>query len=601
MGNDENDENDENEDDDEDDDDNDDDDDDDDEDDDDDDDDDKEDDEKDEDDEDDDDDDDDEDNLQEMSTNGLATSTPAFIEGETPAFTTASSKTNTTAITVDSENSDSSRIIFPSGDEDTVAIFAFKQENEKDAEIFEAVEETTTFPQMKDNVVKLIENVLAQRIEVEDTPIEVTTARVVVDSDIGEVTIRNIISTSDLNRASEDQTSTTTESNLFSNLQVKVESEIVQVDAGNVNGPLSLDEVIYYDDADGNEDDLEADISGNSIPEDANVENKLFIEGAEDKGDSENTTASGLTTVINGFIINKKQVVKTLDNNDIETVRTSGDQESVNIDISKENNTAENITESFMKPIETTTNADIEDLERTQEETTTGGFKDAFKLAPGETTNAPAIDAKDYATDQTERTNNLSTKNPNIVIDVVDNVLELENDDILTNEKLTPKADVIDKIVEAKNESNPEKEKKPATFPVTELLNGIYKLIQGYIPTRAEINPSVEAIQTDPKIDYSKYPDNLEYFDSPNGEPIINVHNAPRDTTPFTTPKPQNQLEDNVDFANSHTDPFQQLSAPDLTGLIPEKEREEQLQQSYKSNSAAFQSLFAIILNKSKT
>ena len=31
-----------------------------------------------------------------------------------------------------------------------------------------------------------------------------------------------------------------------------------------------------------------------------------------------------------------------------------------------------------------------------------------------------------------------------------------------------------------------ETEKRPATFPVTELLNGIYKLIQGYIPTQAE-------------------------------------------------------------------------------------------------------------------
>ena len=40
---------------------------------------------------------------------------------------------------------------------------------------------------------------------------------------------------------------------------------------------------------------------------------------------------------------------------------------------------------------------------------------------------------------------------------------------------------------------------KPATFPVTEFLNGIYKLIQNYIPTRAETDPSVEDLSPKPK------------------------------------------------------------------------------------------------------
>jgi len=90
-------------------------------------------------------------------------------------------------------------------------------------------------------------------------------------------------------------------------------------------------------------------------------------------------------------------------------------------------------------------------------------------------------------------------------------------------------------------------------------------------------------LETDSKADDTKYPNNIEYFDSPNAEPLYNVHNAPRDTTPFTTRKTINNIEDSVDFANSNTDPFQQLSAPDLTGLIPETEREDNVQYIFAS------------------
>merc|ERR1719431_300138 len=438
---------------------------------------------------------------------------------------------------------DSSKIVFPSDDDDTIAIFNFK-------ESVEVLQETTELPKINDNVVKLIEDVLSQKVNLDEVQNEDTTVRVVIDSNIMEVTRRNIISMSGLNESSEDQSITSTESDMISKQSGQTESEIIQVETGNVNGPLSLDEVIYYDDAGGDEDD----------------EYKAISDEKEIVASDINTDE--FTTEVNGFIVNKKNIVKTLDNNNIETVRTSGDKESVNIDISKDNTTVD----STAQPITKVDNEDIEELE-----TTTTTITECDVQSNEETTTG------DSATELTTNYESLSTKNPNVVIDVVKNVLELENEELVREKNVLNEVDIKNVTTAEQNNTNTEKDKKPAAFPVTELLNGIYKLIQGYIPTRAEVDPSIETLENDAKIDDLKHPNNIEYFESPNAEPLYNVHNAPRDTTPFTTPKTLSDFEDSVDFANSNTDPFQQLSAPDLTGLIPETEREENIQYIFAS------------------
>jgi len=364
---------------------------------------------------------------------------------------------------------------------------------------------------------------------------------------------------SGLNESSEEQSITSTESDMMSSQSGQTESEIIQVETGNVNGPLSLDEVIYYDDAGGDEDD----------------EYETISDGKEIVASDIN--ADEFTTEVNGFIVNKKNIVKTLDNNNIETVRTSGDKESVNIDISKDNTTVD----STAQPIAKEDNEDIEELETTTittTRTTSSSESGISNVKSNEETTS-----KDSVTEVTEEYESLSTKNPNIVIDVVKNVLELENEEFVREENVVNEVDVKNITAVKQNNTNTEKDKKPAAFPVTELLNGIYKLIQGYIPTRAEVDPSIETLENDAKIDDLKYANNIEYFESPNAEPLYNVHNAPRDTTPFTTPKTLSNFEDSVDFANSNTDPFQQLSAPDLTGLIPETEREENIQYIFAS------------------
>ena len=69
---------------------------------------------------------------------------------------------------------------------------------------------------------------------------------------------------------------------------------------------------------------------------------------------------------------------------------------------------------------------EIQDDDTETFETTTGWFEGVFKETFGETTNAPGINDKNIAADKTEPTDTLSRKNPNIVPEAVDNVLELE-------------------------------------------------------------------------------------------------------------------------------------------------------------------------------
>ena len=249
-------------------------------------------------------------------------------------------------------------------------IQAVVAETERSDEIFD--ETTTGTPILATNIEKVETGQIKPVSLIDESSTEYTTVRVVADSNIVEASSKKIISASDNNGIIEStetidgETSTTKEPDMLSKQPVNVNSDIVQVEAGKVNGPLSLDEVIYYDDADGNEEDLE-----NDIPENENVENKNNLENDGALEDSRTRNASGLTTVVNGFIINKNQVVKTLDNNNIETVRTGGDTEPINIEISKDNSTTENITYSTLASLKTATDKDIEDLTSVTFETTT--------------------------------------------------------------------------------------------------------------------------------------------------------------------------------------------------------------------------------------
>ena len=127
-----------------------------------------------------------------------------------------------------------------------------------------------------------------------------------------------------------------------------------------------------------------------------------------------------------------------------------------------------------------------------------------------------------------------------------------------------------------------ETEKRPDTFPVTELLNGIYKLIQGYIPTQAEKEADNKPVisQDAAKKRVPPPPPKLVYFDSPETKPLPNVDNNSR--------APSVTIADRVEQVEVEADglvpsPFKQLSAPDLSGLVPTEEREDNVQYIFAS------------------
>jgi len=215
------------------------------------------------------------DDLQDTTTTAAVGSTRSNAEDsrteETPAFTTAASK-NTTTVPLDSLEED----------------------------------EKVIFPEVQDDMLEVLKDMLLEDFEVGTTvpSEEVTTVRVEVGENILETTSRKILSASELNRGEimDDEETTRMPQNVVK------ESEIVQLEAEGVNGPLNLNEAVYYDDTD----DTYIDVDGNFVTTEAGEETM-------------DTTTAPMTTVVNGFIVNKNPVLETLDNNGIETVRTGGD------------------------------------------------------------------------------------------------------------------------------------------------------------------------------------------------------------------------------------------------------------------------------------
>ena len=317
---------------------------------------------------------------------------------------------------------------------------------------------------------------------------------------------------------------------LTRDLANKTDSPIVEVEAGNVNGPLALDNVMYYDDPE-TDDDTEDQLIATLEQNVDSSENEILDDDLYD------TNGSG-TTVINGFIINKKSVIA-LDNNGLETVRTSGILD-INLD--------ESIGTEDFQSVEITTEMPEEPIT----------ILDELIANENET-----ISAKNNEYEYSDEMFN-------------NNATEEYQEDIVVSE------DTEEIIEETPAES--EEEKPSATFPVTELLNGIYKLIQGYIPTQAEKQSDEKPVITQnvekKVVPLPPAPPQLVFFDSPEAQPLPNVHNAPRAPA---LEIPNREGEVLVETDGLVPSPFKQLSAPDLSGLVPAEEREDNVQYIFAS------------------
>merc|ERR1712223_2310196 len=196
--------------------------------------------------------------------------------------------------------------------------------------------------EVKDDMLEVLKDMLLEDLDearTTDTPMEETTVRVEISESIIETTSRKILSASELNRGT-DETLDVETTEMPKN--IVQESEVVQGDAEGVNGPLNLNEAVYYDDVDDEHVDNEV---GDS--------NFVTTEIGDNTMD---TTTAPMTTVVNGFIVNKNPVLETLDNNGIETVRTGGD---IKVEITT-NSVEEQTTDMMM---ESTTRAEsIEEI-----------------------------------------------------------------------------------------------------------------------------------------------------------------------------------------------------------------------------------------------
>ena len=317
---------------------------------------------------------------------------------------------------------------------------------------------------------------------------------------------------------------------LTRDLANKTDSPIVEVEAGNVNGPLSLDNVMYYDDPE-TDDDTEDQLIATLEQNVDSSENEILDDDLYD------TNGSG-TTVINGFIINKKSVIA-LDNNGLETVRTSGILD-INLD--------ESIGTEDFQSVEITTEMPEEPITILDE------------LIADENETISAKNNEYEYSDEMFNTNATEEYQEDIVVS--------EDTEEITEE--TP--------------AESEEEKPSATFPVTELLNGIYKLIQGYIPTQAEKQSDEKPVITQnvekKVVPLPPAPPQLVFFDSPEAQPLPNVHNAPRGP-PLDIPDREGEVL--VETDGLVPSPFKQLSAPDLSGLVPAEEREDNVQYIFAS------------------
>merc|ERR1719394_503476 len=289
---------------------------------------------------------------------------------------------------------------------------------------------------------------------------------------------------------------------------IKSDSEIVQVEAGNVNGPLALDKVMYVDEDDSND----FNTVDNESSEKEQVDN--IVASALVSGDSdEQSTQSAPTSVINGFIINKK-VDESLDQNSIETDRTgvitegNDDMESeivatTETNISRDVSETDTVTTILSTDVTTEKGESFTELNYADFLPT---FEPLFKQ------NISFYNE----TDDNENNETLYEVYEDIDNNSTDTIVVNLNDESLNNTESPDnnKEQVIE------DETENEISKKPSPFPVTDLLKGIYKLIQGYIPTKSATEPSVDAVQPD-RADVES--ERLEYFDSPDNQPITNI------------------------------------------------------------------------------
>jgi hypothetical protein len=444
------------------------------------------------------------------ATTIIASST---VMQETPAFTTASNKNTTTEPLV------------------TVAEFVKSHD--------------VKFPDSKDDVLEVFKEMLREEDKAETTTeyvddkdvTEMTTVRIEIGENIVETTSRKIITASVLNRGNVETTEPkpvqTTTAATLTTLQ---EAEVVQVQAEGVNGPLNLDEAIYYDDPDADTNDVTTEL----------------IE------DLQETTTVPITTVVNGFIVNKNQALQTLDNNGIETVRTGGD---IMVELTTLG-TGETISTTDRPMADETTVVNDEELEVKMITTLQSMAEE------DEATETPIIVIDDaiFTDDR-------------IVLDEEKDVAvtlseETETTTKKTGEATTVKVESEEDIQPSQNSTEQPEKRPPSKYPITDLLNSIYRLVTGIRESSAaEAKAATRDTEETDRVNKVE----IQYFDSPLAKPL-NVHNARREPVPFTTSTGRPGARESVDLANSNTDPFQQLSAPDLTGFIPEGDRELNVQ-----------------------
>ena len=486
-------------------------------------------------------------------TNTISITSENTVTEETPAFTTASSK-NTTTTPLDSLQMviDSNAVNFPADDYEAISL-------ENDDEVLDMIkaiinkdvtDETTT--------------------EADDETLEMTTVRVEVSENIVETTSRKIISASKITQENNDVLNMDEENPTETTItpttkKPKKESAVVQVQADGVNGPLNLDEPIYYDDT---EDDVKNEIEAITSIEESNVE----------------ATTLPMTTVINGFIVSKNPILETLDNNGIETVRTGGEI-MVEISTQKDDITTKDMeVATFAENSKEVTSMDTPE---TNAETTIGQTEETESF----TLQSTIVDEVTNGIDSTTAQDTEMQETTTSVLELVtkSTVKDIEDEDIDDIRKGT---DVAEKDIEVDEEKDIEDEEEdtdkqgapgkrpPSKYPITDLLNSIYRLVTGI--RESSVAEAKAASGASDKTDSSANSVEIQYFDSPLAKPL-NVHNSPREPVPFTTSSSRPGVEESVDLANSNTSPFKQLSAPDLTGFIPDTEKEDNVQYIFAS------------------
>ena len=346
------------------------------------------------------------DNIDTSTSVGITRSNAADSSTEeTPAFTTAAFKNTTTVPLNDLE-----------GDK-------------------------VVFPEVKDDMLEVLKDMLLEDLDeatTTDTPMEETTVRVEISENILETTSRKILSASELNRGT-DETLDVETTEMPKN--IVQESEVVQVEAEGVNGPLNLNEAVYYDDVDDEYVDNEV---GDS--------NFVTTEIGDNTMD---TTTAPMTTVVNGFIVNKNPVLETLDNNGIETVRTGGD---IKVEITT-NSVEEQTTDMMM---ESTTRAEsIEEITTLQPNNIASSNQDETTMVNNDT---------DDTTQEELESSTMSSGN-----DVTDSTIQEELDSSTIATESLKVEESVDQQKQNETEAETEEKRPASKYPITDLLNSIYR------------------------------------------------------------------------------------------------------------------------------